>query len=255
MSRTWTRSVGRQLPVQVVEVERAVRADLEPVAAEPGDGPVAADAARLVERERVGDGADALVHLPGGQAVEQGQRTGAADLEALERGHVVHARPPRGCATPRRPRSASGTARTRRRAAGGVHSAGRSASSAALASYQCGRSQPAPSRKTAPSSSWRPWNGLTRRLRGESLRLQRVQHVVDLDEVLRGGLLDVVRGALELLEAVHVAAVQVVLGPAVDQQLGDGLGDAGGVGHPDGLGDPEAGDVRRTPRSAARRRG
>ncbi len=51
---------------------------------------------------------------------------------------------------------------------GGVHSAGRSASSAAFASYHCGRSQPAPSRKTAPSSSWRRWNGLTRRFRGDS---------------------------------------------------------------------------------------
>ena len=45
----------------------------------------------------------------------------------------------------------------------------------------------------------------------------------------------------------HVAAVQVVLGPPVHQELGDGLGDAGRVGHPHGLGDPEAGDVRGLP--------
>ena len=105
------RSVGGQLPVQVVEVELAVGADLEPVGAEPGDRPVAADAARLVEHEGVGDGADALVHLPGGQAVEQRQRTGAADLEAPERGHVVQRDRAPGCATPRPRRSASGTSR------------------------------------------------------------------------------------------------------------------------------------------------
>ena len=59
--------------------------------------------------------------------------------------------------------------------AGGCHSAGSSSTRAALASYQCGRSQPPASRKTAPSSSCRAWNGLTRRSRGDSLRLQRVQ--------------------------------------------------------------------------------
>ena len=50
---------------------------------------------------------------------------------------------------------------------GGVQSGGSSANSGALASYHCGRSHPALSRKTAPSSSWRTWKGLTRMLRGE----------------------------------------------------------------------------------------
>ena len=48
----------------------------------------------------------------------------------------------------------------------GAHSGGRSATSGALASYQCGRSQPWDSRNIAPSSFWRAWNGLTRRSRG-----------------------------------------------------------------------------------------
>ena len=48
----------------------------------------------------------------------------------------------------------------------------------------------------------------------QSRRLQRVQDVVDLDEVLRRGLADVVRGELHVLEAVHVAAVQVERGCA-----------------------------------------
>ena len=65
---------------------------------------------------------------------------------------------------------------------------------AALASNQCGRSQPGLSRNTAPSSFCRAWNGLTRRSRGRFLGLQRVQDVVDLDEVLLGRLADVVRG-------------------------------------------------------------
>ena len=50
---------------------------------------------------------------------------------------------------------------------GGIHAGGRSATSGALAWYQCGRSQPPASRKTAPSCFWRAWKGLTRRLRGD----------------------------------------------------------------------------------------
>ena len=52
---------------------------------------------------------------------------------------------------------------------GGCHSVGSSARRAALASYQCGRSQPLASRKKAPSSRCRAWNGLTRRSRGDTL--------------------------------------------------------------------------------------
>ena len=40
-----------------------------------------------------------------------------------------------------------------------------SASRASLASYQKGRSQPAASKKTAPSSTWRLWTGDSRTFR------------------------------------------------------------------------------------------
>ena len=90
--------------------------------------------------------------------------------------------------------------------AGGTHSAGRSSTRAAFASYQCGRSQPPPSRKNGAElllpGVERADPQVARGLPG----LQRVQDVVDLDEVLLGGLADVVRGELDVLEAVHVAA-------------------------------------------------
>jgi hypothetical protein len=76
------------------------------------------------------------------------------------------------------------------------------------------------------------------------LGLQRMQHVVDLDEVLLGRLADVGRGRLDLVEPVHVAAVQRDRAATVHQQLRHGTGDTGGVSHPHRLGDPEAGHVR-----------
>src|SRR6478736_2929091 len=96
------RTVRRRLPTQVVQIQRTVRADLEQLFAEPGDGDVAADPTGLVEKQRVGHRADGLVHLSGGDALQQIQGTGPADLKPLERCHVVHghrgAGPPRlGC--------------------------------------------------------------------------------------------------------------------------------------------------------------
>ena len=70
-----------------------------------------------------------------------------------------------------------------------------------------------------------------------------MDHVVDLGEVLLGGLGDERVGRLALGEAVHRAAVQVDLAAAVDEQLRDGAGHPGGVRHPDRLGDPEPGHV------------
>ena len=75
--------------------------------------------------------------------------------------------------------------------------------------------------------------------RGE-LGLQRVQDVVDFHEVLLGGFADVFGGQLDLFEAVNVAIAQVDLGLAGGQQFGNGPGDAGGVGDPDGFGHEEA---------------
>ena len=40
-----------------------------------------------------------------------------------------------------------------------------SSTSGALEPYHCGRSQPAASKNTAPSSTWREWNGASRTLR------------------------------------------------------------------------------------------
>ncbi len=112
---------------------------------------------------------------------------------------------------------------------------------AALASYHCGRSQPPASRKTAPSSCWRAWNGLVRSGRGLLHRLERVQDVVDLDEVLAVAGQHVLGGELVRLEAVDVALVQVEgRAAAVDEPLGHGPADARRVGDPDRLGHPEA---------------
>ena len=80
---------------------------------------------------------------------------------------------------------------------------------------------------------------ITRRQSG----LERMQDVVDLDEVLLGRLADVVRCELNLFEAVHIAVVQVGVAASVDQQLRGGTCDTGRVGDPHGLGDPEPCDV------------
>ena len=164
-------------------------------------------------------GADALVHLPGGQPLQQRQRTRPADLEPLERGHVVHR--DRGAGAPRLGRrdgrvELRGPVVTRRR-----RPLGRQIGPAARRWPRTSAGAPSRRPRGRPRRvrSCRAWNGLDPQVPRRLLGLQRVQDVVDLDEVLRGGLADVVRGELELLEAVHVAAVQVVLGPAVDEQL------------------------------------
>ncbi len=71
-------------------------------------------------------------------------------------------------------------------------------------------------------------------------RLQRMEDVVDLDEVLLVLGLDVGRSELVGLEPVQVAGVQVDARVAVDHPLGHRLGHAGRVGDPDRLGGPEA---------------
>ena len=89
MSRTEHAAVLRgETPEQVV-VEIAVRADLEAVRSQPRDREVAADAAALVEHQRVDDRPDRPVQPIGREPVEERERARAGDLEALERGHVV----------------------------------------------------------------------------------------------------------------------------------------------------------------------
>ena len=62
---------------QPVEVEVAVGADLEAVRRQPRDGQVAADAAALVEEQRVDDRADRPVEAVGREPVQEGERARA----------------------------------------------------------------------------------------------------------------------------------------------------------------------------------
>src|ERR1700682_4661737 len=86
-------------------------------------------------------------------------------------------------------------------------------------------------KRTAPQITWRQSS------------LERMQDVVDLDEVLLGCLADVVRRELDLFETVHIAAVQVGVAAPVDQQLRDGACNTGRMRHPHGFGYPEPRDV------------
>src|SRR5437773_2262928 len=60
----------------------------EPIRAEPGDGDVAGDPAAVVEQLRIGDGADRLIDLIPGDALEQRERTWTVELDLPERRHV-----------------------------------------------------------------------------------------------------------------------------------------------------------------------
>ena len=70
-----------------------------------------------------------------------------------------------------------------------------------------------------------------------------VDDVVDLDEGLRAGLLDELRAAGHILEAVQIALVDIDRRCPVDDPLGRCLGDARGMRHPDRFGNPEAAQV------------
>ena len=160
------------------------------VVGEPGDGEIAADAAGLVEQQGVGDRPDALVDVVGGHPLQERRTRRARRPRSGSAGSC------RTCATCSRVHCASATRWATRTAPTSRHAPGTparrcsSAASAALASYQAGRSQPPPSKKYAPSSCWRAWNGLMRRPRRRRAELVRVDDVVDLDEGLRAGRAD-----------------------------------------------------------------
>jgi hypothetical protein len=82
-------------------------------------------------------------------------------------------------------------------------------------------------------------------------RLQGVRDVVDVGEVLLRGLAHVLRRELDVLEAVHIAAMQVDIRAPVDEKLSHRPGHGGGVGDPDRLGDPEPLDVGGLPDQGA----
>ncbi len=84
---------GGRVPEQVVEVGGGVGADLEAVGGEAGDGEVGADASGLVQEEGVGDRPGLPAQVVGGHAVEEVECSGAGDLQAAQRGHVVERDP------------------------------------------------------------------------------------------------------------------------------------------------------------------
>ena len=74
-------------------------------------------------------------------------------------------------------------------------------------------------------------------------RLQRMDDVVDLDEILLRGLADIVRVRLHILETVEVEPRQIGSRLPFGDELGHGVGNAGSVGHPHRLGDEESVDL------------
>ena len=135
-------------------------------------------------------------------SLQQIDRSRAGDLEPSQRRHVEHGHGGAGL-----PRLDGGD--------GGVEHAGPRVTRRPAATRRAARraarrwprtSTAAPSRRPPgrrrPARCCRAWNGLTRRLAGRLLGLQRVQDVVDLHEVLLGGLADVAAGELDVLEAV-----------------------------------------------------
>ena len=203
--------------------------------AEPRDRQVAAHAAVLVQQQRVDDRAGLAVEVVGRHGCRNSSAPGP--LTSSRFNGVMS-----NIATRLRVTSASAPADRRPEPARPLvarraprPTSGRSA----LASYQCGRSQPDASRKSAPSSCCL----LVERTRAHRPRtfhgLQRMQHVVDLDEVLAAAFQHVVRRQLHLLEPVEVARVQVQLGLPVDDPLGHRPRHPGGVRDPHRLRDPE----------------
>jgi hypothetical protein len=112
-----------------------------------------------------------------------------------------------------------------------------SSSSGAFDSYHCGRSHPAASKKTAPSSRSRAWNG--------ARRTSRFDDAVGLVESLGRSRAHVRASLLMLPEAGDVGRVQVDLGLAVDHPLGHGLTDPRPLLDPHGGHRPQALDLGR----------
>ena len=123
----------------------------------------------------------------------------------------------------------------------------RRSSSPALASYHCGRSQPAASKKAAPSSSCRGWKGVSRRLPRVLHLLARVDDVVHLAVLLGGASANVAAADGVRLESTDVALAQIQGRLTADDPLGDGPAGASGVGDPYRLRRPETLDTGRFP--------
>ena len=164
-SVSWARPVRREVvgePLAVRHPVRAARDDAEVLVAEPHDRQVGLEAAarrepaacrrpsRPARRSAASTPAGARRRAPGpatSKIAERGEVEHCRPLPHREVLGVDDRRPPAAC--PTRPRAG------RRRSPN-------SSSSAAFDSYHCGRSQPAASKKTAPSSRSRSWNGDSR---------------------------------------------------------------------------------------------
>ena len=223
-----------------VEVEIPVRPDLEAVRSEPRDREVAADAAALVEHQRVHDRADRPVQAVGREPVEEGQRARPGDLQALERGHVVETgRLARG----ERLRAGDGMPVAFRP---GIAARDLVATQQPLVDAVPVRPLPAVALEEERTELLLALVERRRPERSRVLhRLERMDDVVDLDVVLDTPVVDVRRRQLVGLESVDVALVEVRWRAAIHQPFGHRLADAAGVGDPDGLGQPEALDVGR----------
>ncbi len=182
-------AVPRGVTAELVEVELPVAANLEVVRGQPRDGEVAADAARARR------GAGSTTTVPTGRSTRlvvsrsrKAQAPGPVTSSRLR--EVMSYRPAplagreRFRTSDRRPEHAAQPFAPRelvRRAGPRSHS------------YQCGRSQPLASRKYAPSSCSPVVEREVPQRPGCSMRLQRVDDVVDLDVVLGASVLDVGR--------------------------------------------------------------
>jgi hypothetical protein len=233
-------AVARRLTLEEVQIERAVRTDLEAIRGEPRDRQVAPDPAALIEQQAVDDGADRPVDAVRREVVEVRGRPVALDGDPLERRDVVERDAVAGCArfgahdrvpVPRCPRVPSRD----------------------VVPPEQGLVHPIPVRPFPPTALQEVRPELAFALverRGPQRprllhRLERMDDVVDLDVVLDAPVMDERRRQLMRFEAVDVAFMQVGRGAAVDEPLGHRATDAQGMGHPYGLGDPEAADVRR----------
>ena len=226
-------------PLEVGRVDVAVGSELEGVFAQAGHGDVASDPAGVVQQEGVGDGPRLLGHVGGCQFLQQLQGSGAGDLKALERSHVVHGHSRSGL--PRLSGGDGGAEHPRP----GVTCRRLPFIRHLLEQFGIGLE---PVRALPPSGFQEEATQLlvagveraNAQVPRRELWLQWVQDVVDFHEVLLGRFADVFGGQLDLFESVDVAVPKVDLRLAGGQEFGDGTGDAGGVGDPDGFGDEEA---------------
>ncbi len=210
------------------------------VAAETGDGDVTADAAVLVEEQGVRHRAHRLVDVAGGQPLEEGGGASTGHFQALECRHVVHRD---GLAGGLGLGSDDGRPVARRPLVGdgdGTTFDERGVGLVPLGPLPAGGLQ-----EEGAEFLLAGVEGAGAQGPGRAGRLEGMEDVVDLDEVLAVAGQDVLRGELVRLEAVHVTLVQIEgRAVTVHEPFGHRAGYARGVGDPYRLGDPEAHDLR-----------